>query len=88
MVVTRERPTEGDEMADSYTVKHRDEFETMEGSGEATWRLARKGLGTSAFGFNLVEIGPGGRSPSTTRPGAARSSSSSSTAPTPRSRHS
>lgn len=49
-------------MAD-YTIKHRDEFESMEGSGEATWRLARKALGTSAFGFNLVEIGPGGEIP-------------------------
>lgn len=46
-----------------YTIKHRDEFESMEGSGEATWRLARKALGTSAFGFNLVEIGPGGQIP-------------------------
>lgn len=49
-------------MAD-YTIKHRDEFEAMEGSGEATWRLARKALGTSAFGFNLVEIEPGGQIP-------------------------
>lgn len=46
-----------------YTIKHRDEFESMEGSGEATWRLARKALGTSAFGFNLVEIEPGGEIP-------------------------
>jgi len=50
-------------MADGYSIKHRDEFETMEGSGDATWRLARKALGTSAFGFNLVEIGPGGQIP-------------------------
>jgi uncharacterized cupin superfamily protein len=50
-------------MAANYTIKHRDEFETMEGSGEATWKLARKALGTSAFGFNLVEIGPGGGIP-------------------------
>lgn len=50
-------------MADGYTIKHRDEFESMEGSGEATWKLARKALGTSAFGFNLVEIGPGGQIP-------------------------
>lgn len=50
-------------MTAGYTIKHRDEFETMEGSGEATWRLARKALGTSAFGFNLVEIGPGGEIP-------------------------
>ncbi len=50
-------------MADNFTIKHRDEFESMEGSGECTWRLARKALGTSAFGFNLVEIGPGGQMP-------------------------
>jgi quercetin dioxygenase-like cupin family protein len=50
-------------MAGEYTIKHRDEFESMEGSGEATWMLARKALGTSAFGFNLVEIGPGGGIP-------------------------
>ena len=50
-------------MADDYTIKHRDEFETMEGSGDSTWRLARKSLGTSAFGFNLVEIEPGGQIP-------------------------
>jgi quercetin dioxygenase-like cupin family protein len=50
-------------MADGYTIKHRDEFETMEGSGDSTWRLARKELGTSAFGFNLVEIAPGGQIP-------------------------
>jgi quercetin dioxygenase-like cupin family protein len=54
--------TEGGEMA-GYTIKHRDEFEAMEGSGDATWRLARKSLGTSAFGFNLVEIEPGGEIP-------------------------
>jgi quercetin dioxygenase-like cupin family protein len=50
-------------MAGDYTIKHRDEFESMEGSGECTWRLARKALGTSAFGFNLVEIEPGGEMP-------------------------
>jgi quercetin dioxygenase-like cupin family protein len=50
-------------MAGGYTIKHRDEFETMEGSGDSTWRLARKALGTSAFGFNLVEIAPGGQIP-------------------------
>ena len=52
----------GETMA-GYTIKHRDEFESMEGSGEATWRLARKALGTSDFGFNLVEIGAGGQIP-------------------------
>ena len=51
------------EMADGYTIKHRDEFETMEGSGESTWLLARKACGTQAFGYNLVEIGPGGQIP-------------------------
>jgi quercetin dioxygenase-like cupin family protein len=50
-------------MADGYTIKHRDEFESMEGSGDSTWRLARRALGTSAFGFNLVEIEPGGQIP-------------------------
>jgi quercetin dioxygenase-like cupin family protein len=50
-------------MAGNYTIKHRDEFESMEGSGDSTWRLARKALGTSAFGFNLVEIDPGGEIP-------------------------
>ncbi|HEY1853803.1 MAG TPA: cupin domain-containing protein [Solirubrobacterales bacterium] len=46
-----------------FTIKHRDEFEAMEGSGESTWLLARKALGTPCFGFNLVEIGPGGQIP-------------------------
>ena len=50
-------------MAAGYAIKHRDEFESMEGSGDSTWRLARKALGTSAFGFNLVEIDPGGQIP-------------------------
>jgi uncharacterized cupin superfamily protein len=50
-------------MADGYSIKHRDEFERMEGSGESTWLLARKALGTDCFGYNLVEIGPGGQIP-------------------------
>jgi len=50
-------------MPGGYTIKHRDEFESMEGSGDCTWQLARKALGTSAFGFNLVEIAPGGEIP-------------------------
>ena len=50
-------------MADSYSIKHRDEFESMEGSGDCTWKLARKALGTTAFGYNLVEIAPGGQMP-------------------------
>lgn len=47
----------------NYTIKHQDEFERMEGSGECNWLLARKALGTGAFGYNLVEIGPGGQIP-------------------------
>ena len=47
----------------NYTIKHRDEFERMEGSGDSTWLLARKACGTAAFGYNLVEIAPGGQIP-------------------------
>lgn len=50
-------------MPGRFTIRHRDELETMEGSGESTWLLARKALGTSSFGFNLVEIAPGGQIP-------------------------
>lgn len=50
-------------MEKGYSIKHRDEFERMEGSGESTWMLARKALGTECFGYNLVEIGPGGQIP-------------------------
>ena len=50
-------------MPDGYSIKHRDEFEMMEGSGESTWLLARKALGTGAFGYNLVTIGSGGQIP-------------------------
>jgi quercetin dioxygenase-like cupin family protein len=50
-------------MAAHYSIKHRDDFERMEGSGESTWLLARKTLGTACFGYNLVEIGPGGQIP-------------------------
>jgi quercetin dioxygenase-like cupin family protein len=50
-------------MAANYAIKHRDEFERMEGSGDCTWLLARKALGTGAFGYNLVEIAPGGQIP-------------------------
>ena len=50
-------------MPANYTIKHRDEFERMEGSGDATWLLARKACGTTAFGYNLVELAPGGQIP-------------------------
>lgn len=50
-------------MAEGYTIKSVDEFEEMEGSGRATWHLARKSLGGEAFGFNVVDIAPGGQIP-------------------------
>jgi uncharacterized cupin superfamily protein len=50
-------------MAEGYAIKSVDEFEVMEGSGGATWRLARKTLGAEAFGFNVVDIAPGGEIP-------------------------
>jgi quercetin dioxygenase-like cupin family protein len=50
-------------MAEGYMIKHVDEFEEMEGSGGATWRLARKTLGAESFGFNVVDIEPGGQIP-------------------------
>lgn len=50
-------------MAEGYTINHVDDFEVMEGSGGATWRLARKTLGAEAFGFNVVDIEPGGQIP-------------------------
>jgi Uncharacterized conserved protein, contains double-stranded beta-helix domain len=50
-------------MAEGYTIKRIDEFEEMEGSGGATWRLARKSLGAEAFGFNVVDIEAGGQIP-------------------------
>ena len=50
-------------MAAGYTIKSWDEFEELAGSGGATWRLARKSLDASAFGFNVVDIAPGGELP-------------------------
>ena len=50
-------------MAEGYMIKRIDEFEEMEGSGGATWRLARKTLGAEAFGFNVVDIEAGGEIP-------------------------
>lgn len=50
-------------MPEGYTIKHVDDFEEMEGSGNATWHLARKTLGAEAFGFNVVDIAPGGQIP-------------------------
>src|SRR4051794_40527107 len=50
-------------MAEGHEIKRIDEFEEMEGSGGATWRLARKTLGADSFGFNVVDIEPGGQIP-------------------------
>lgn len=50
-------------MGDGFEVKRLDEFEQMEGSGECTWRLARKSLDVSSFGMNVVDIGTGGQIP-------------------------
>jgi quercetin dioxygenase-like cupin family protein len=54
---------EEEKMAESYTLKSIDQFEEMEGSGGATWRLARKTLGAESFGFNVVDIEAGGQIP-------------------------
>jgi len=56
-------PERGGAMAEGYTIKHVDDFEDMEGSGNATWHLARKSLGGESFGFNVVDIAPGGQIP-------------------------
>jgi len=40
------------------TMMHRDEFERT-----GSWGLARRSLGLSAFGMNVVDIEPGGRIP-------------------------
>ncbi|MGH2981878.1 MAG: cupin domain-containing protein [Solirubrobacterales bacterium] len=48
---------------DGFTIKRRDELESMEGSGECTWHLIRRPLELAAFGINMVEIGPGGQIP-------------------------
>ena len=55
-----------------YTIKHRDEFEALGGSGDSTWLLARRSLGTPTFGFNLVEIAPGGQIPEHTESGSGQ----------------
>jgi quercetin dioxygenase-like cupin family protein len=42
------------EMAAPYDIAHRDDFERT-----GNWLLARRSLGVSSFGINLVEIPPG-----------------------------
>jgi quercetin dioxygenase-like cupin family protein len=50
-------------VADGFEIKRLDEVESMEGSGNSTWHLVRKGIECPAFGINVVEIGPGGQIP-------------------------
>lgn len=57
-------------MAGQFTIKRREELETMEGSGNSTWRLIRRPLELEAFGINMVEIGPGGQIPEHTEEGS------------------
>jgi uncharacterized cupin superfamily protein len=45
-------------MGERFTVKHWEDFERT-----GRWALARKSLGVSAFGMNLVEIEPNGGIP-------------------------
>jgi quercetin dioxygenase-like cupin family protein len=63
MFATAEMHEKGETMADGYEIKQVDQFEEMEGSGGATWRLARKTLGATAFGFNVVDLAAGGELP-------------------------
>jgi uncharacterized cupin superfamily protein len=44
--------------AERFTIKHHDEFERTGG-----WALARRSLGLTAFGMNVVDIPPGGSIP-------------------------
>ena len=50
-------------VVEHHSVNRLEECEEILGSGGATWRLARKALGEKAFGFNVVEIAPGGQIP-------------------------
>lgn len=48
----------------SFTIKHRDDFDR-----NGKWYLARRSLGISAFGMNLVEISTGDSIPEHTEAG-------------------
>jgi quercetin dioxygenase-like cupin family protein len=50
-------------VANGFTIKRREELESMEGSGNCTWHLVRRPLEVEAFGINMVEIAPGGQIP-------------------------
>jgi quercetin dioxygenase-like cupin family protein len=57
---------------DGFTIKRREELESMEGSGNCNWHLVRRPLELEAFGINLVEIGPGGQIPEHTEEGSGQ----------------
>jgi quercetin dioxygenase-like cupin family protein len=57
---------------DGFTIKRREELESMEGSGSCTWHLVRRPLELEAFGINMVEIGPGGQIPEHTEEGSGQ----------------
>ena len=44
--------------AERFTIKHHDEFDRAGG-----WALARRSLGLTSFGLNVVDIEPGGSIP-------------------------
>jgi quercetin dioxygenase-like cupin family protein len=50
-------------LAEGFTIKRREDLESMEGSGNCTWHLVRRPLDLKAFGINMVEIDSGGRIP-------------------------
>ena len=50
-------------MADGYTIKHRDEFEVDGGLRQRDLAAGAQGARHLCFGFNLVEIEPGGQIP-------------------------
>jgi quercetin dioxygenase-like cupin family protein len=59
-------------VANGFTIKQRDELESMEGSGNCTWHLVRRPLEVQSFGINMVEIGPGGQIPEHTEAGSGQ----------------
>lgn len=60
-------------MAGGFDIVHSNDFERT-----GKWRLARRSLGLSSFGMNVVDLQPGERTPSTTSASATTRKSSSS----------
>lgn len=50
-------------MAADFDVVALEELESMDGSGDCSWYLARKGLKLDSFGMNFVDIGADGAIP-------------------------